>query len=97
LPARVEIGLYRVAQEALTNAKRHARASTISIQLIVTPERIDMTIMDDGCGFDPTNIPDGHYGLIGLNERVRLLGGTVEICSAPDEGTRFAISVPLEA
>lgn len=97
LPARVEIGLYRVAQEALTNAKRHAHASTITIQLIVTPEQIQMTIEDDGCGFDPTNIPEGHYGLIGLNERVRLMGGTVKICSGPDEGARFEITVPLEA
>jgi two-component system NarL family sensor kinase len=96
LPTRVEIGLYRVAQEAITNAKKHARASHILIQLMITPQQVHLVIEDNGRGFDPNTIPDGHYGLIGLNERVHLLGGAVTLCSAPGEGTRFDIEVPLE-
>jgi two-component system NarL family sensor kinase len=95
LPARVEIGLYRVAQEALTNALKHARASRISLQLITTPDRVELKIEDDGRGFDPSDIPPGHYGLIGLNERVRLLGGQVELSSCPGEGVQLHVSVPL--
>lgn len=95
LPARVEIGLYRVAQEALTNALKHARASRITLQLITTPDRVELKIEDDGRGFDPSQIPPGHYGLIGLNERVRLLGGQVELRSCPGEGVQLYVSVPL--
>jgi two-component system NarL family sensor kinase len=95
LPPRVEIGLYRVAQEALTNALRHARANCIIVQLITTPDRVQLSIEDDGRGFDPARIPEGHYGLIGLHERVRLLGGQVELSSSPDAGTRLEVIVPL--
>lgn len=96
LPARVEIGLYRVAQEAITNAKRHAHASCICVQLITAPHQVELVVEDDGCGFDPDHIAPGHYGLIGLNERVRLLGGRVELCSTPGEGTWLEVVVPLE-
>lgn len=96
LPARVEIGIYRIVQEALTNVQRHARAEQASVQLIVMPEKIELTITDDGVGFDPTRIPEGHYGLIGINERVRLLGGQVMVNSCPGEGTSLEIQIPLE-
>ena len=96
LPARIEIGLYRIVQEALRNVVRHAHAEQASVQLIVLPEHIELTVTDDGCGFDPTQIPKGHYGLIGLNERVRLLGGQVVIVSRTGEGTSLEIKVPLE-
>ncbi len=97
LPVRVEIGLYRMAQEALTNIKRHAKACEVNIQLMITPERAQMIIDDDGLGFDPDNIPEGHYGLIGMNERARLMGGTIEICSSPGDGTEINVVVPLES
>ncbi|MBZ0293155.1 MAG: GAF domain-containing sensor histidine kinase [Anaerolineae bacterium] len=95
LPPRVEIGLYRVAEEAVRNARRHAHARNITIQLVIQPERVELAIDDDGRGFDPSGIPEGHYGLIGINERVRLLGGTVELRSCIGEGTHFDIVVPL--
>lgn len=96
LPARVEIGLYRVAQEAITNAKRHAQASYICVQLVTAPHQVELVVEDDGRGFDPDRIPPGHYGLIGLNERVRLLGGRVQVCSTPGEGTCLEVVIPLE-
>ncbi len=95
LPQRIEIGLYRIAQEALTNILRHSNAAELDIVLHSTPEQIELGIGDDGRGFDTESIPKGRFGLIGISERARLMGGTLEICSAPDEGTWLRIVVPL--
>jgi two-component system, NarL family, sensor kinase len=96
LPVRVEIGLYRIAQEALTNVIRHAQADCLSAQLVITPSQVQLVIEDDGQGFDSAQIPKGHYGLIGINERAHLLGGQLKLESCPGEGTRIEIVVPLE-
>src|SRR6185436_96996 len=72
LPGRVEVGLYRIAQEALTNAARHAQASQITLQLHFEPTRVQLIISDNGVGFDPAQLPPGRYGLIGLNELAKL-------------------------
>jgi two-component system, NarL family, sensor kinase len=95
LPIRVESCLYRVAQEALNNATRHAKARHISLQLIAATDQLQLIIEDDGQGFDPAHIPPGHYGLVGLNERVKLMGGKLHIKSAPDSGTRIEVALPL--
>jgi two-component system, NarL family, sensor kinase len=95
LPVRVEVGLYRIAQEALTNVVRHAEAKHLKIHLVLTPERAQLTIEDDGRGFEPAQIPKGRYGLIGLNERVKLLAGSLKLRSSPGAGTRLEITVPL--
>jgi two-component system NarL family sensor kinase len=94
LPARVETGLYRIAQEALTNATRHAAARRIEIALVTRPRLARLTISDDGRGFDPQAIPQDRYGLIGLNERARLLGGSLDLQSSPGEGTRVEVRIP---
>ncbi|MCG8349289.1 MAG: GAF domain-containing sensor histidine kinase [Chloroflexales bacterium] len=96
LSPRVEVGLYRIVQEALTNAIRHAQARTIAITLITTPESIRCSITDDGCGFDPATVTQGHYGLVGLSERARLLGGTLALHTGPGLGTRIEITIPLK-
>jgi two-component system NarL family sensor kinase len=96
LPVRIENGLYRMAQEALTNISRHAGARHISLRLETTPHRIRLTIEDDGSGFDPAEVGDGHYGLVGINERARLLGGQMRVQSSPGSGTRVVLTVPLE-
>jgi two-component system NarL family sensor kinase len=96
LPVRIEAGLYRIAQEALANITRHARARHASVELEVTPDAIGLGIEDDGRGFDPERIPSGRYGLVGLKERVNLLGGTLRLQSSPGMGTRLEISVPME-
>lgn len=96
LPVRIEIGLYRVVQEALANIVKHADAQTVMIELRITPNRIEIVIEDDGKGFDPDNCPDGHFGIISMNERVHILGGTFEISSTINAGTRLEVIVPVE-
>ncbi len=96
LPISVEAGLYRMAQEALTNVVRHAKAQHVCIQFTTMPDHLELLIEDDGQGFDPEALAKGRFGLVGLNERAKLLGGTLEVCSVPGEGTDLTISVPLE-
>jgi two-component system NarL family sensor kinase len=101
LPVRIENGLYRMAQEALTNALSHAAASHILLRLETVPHHLHLLIEDDGQGFDADTCdpPRGsleHYGLVGMNERARLLGGTFRLESEPGEGTRIVVDIPLE-
>jgi two-component system, NarL family, sensor kinase len=96
LPARLEAGLFRIAQEALSNAARHARAANLSVRLEAFPEQIVLTIQDDGQGFDPEQIPSGRFGLVGIKERARLLGGRMMIDSRKGGGTRLEVSLPFE-
>ena len=97
LPLRTEVGLYRMAQEALANAERHANASRAVLKLKLQPDRVFLSVRDDGQGFDPGQVPPGRYGLVGLNERARMLGGSLRIESAPGSGTNIEISVPIPA
>lgn len=96
LPVRVEIGLYRVVQEALTNVIKHAQAQSVTVELRIIPNRIELMIEDDGRGFDPDDCPEGHFGIISMNERVHLLGGAFEISSTINDGTRLDVIVPME-
>ncbi len=96
LSPRLEIGLYRIAQEALNNAVQHAQADRVSLTLTHTPSEITLLIADDGLGFDVSDIPTQRFGLVGLNERVRLLGGNLQISSTLGEGTNLQVTIPLE-
>ncbi|HSJ56010.1 MAG TPA: GAF domain-containing sensor histidine kinase [Anaerolineae bacterium] len=96
LPVRVEVGLYRIAQEALNNVARHAGARHVILSLTATPAEVRLVVEDDGRGFDPDEVAAGRYGLVGLNERARLLGGRLRLESTPGEGTRVQVVVPLE-
>jgi len=95
LPPAVEIGLYRIAREALSNVVRHARATTATVRLRREVGRIRMRIEDDGVGFNPAGTPPDRFGLIGMSERARLLGGSLHVESAPHEGTVIDVDVPL--
>lgn len=98
LPIRLEIGLYRIVQEALTNIHRHAEASLVQGQLVTMPDMVRLVIEDDGKGFDVSQVVTnkGRYGLVGMNERVRLLGGYLKLHSSPKAGTQIEIEIPLE-
>jgi signal transduction histidine kinase len=93
-PASVEMALYRVAQEAMTNALRHGGASEIEVALR-RGAAIELTIRDDGAGFDPASFEPG-YGLAGMRERAELVGGVVAVESAPGGPTTVRLTVPIE-
>lgn len=94
LPPAVEAGLYRIAQEALNNVQCHAQADHALIRLVTTPDKVQLSIEDDGCGFDPAQVTPNRYGLTGMNERVRLLGGTLEIAGRPGVGVKVIVTAP---
>jgi two-component system NarL family sensor kinase len=88
-----EIGLYRIAQEALTNIARHAEARNVTLRLSITGDAVELVVEDDGCGFDPTEAIEGHHGMIGMSERAKLLGGQLRALSGPGEGTRIEVVI----
>jgi NarL family two-component system sensor histidine kinase YdfH len=85
----------RVVSEALTNSARYAQAQHTIVSLRPIDQALAIEVRDDGVGFDPAQIGAGHYGLIGLRERVRLIGGTLNIKSAPGQGTTLRVQLPL--
>ncbi|MCX5358448.1 sensor histidine kinase [Streptomyces sp. NBC_00124] len=87
--------LYRAAQEGLTNALRHARASRVSVAVRLTEDTARLAVTDDGCGFTPDLAAAG-FGLTGMRERVHLVAGSVDIDSRPGEGTRLTVVVPRQ-
>lgn len=97
IPPQVEAELFRVAQEALTNVRRHAEANEVAIALSRTQHRVRLSIRDDGRGFTPRRVPAGRLGLVGMRERAQLLGGRLHVASSRRGGTTVTASVPLEA
>jgi two-component system NarL family sensor kinase len=93
LSSRIELGLYRIAQEGIANAVRHGHPRNIGVSLRAVQGTITLTIDDDGDGFDHTGRVAERHGLTGMNERARLLGGTLAIESTPGEGTRIAVVI----
>lgn len=97
LSARIEAALFRVAQEALANALEHAGASQVRVELVSRPQTIELTIEDDGRGFEGTPATEGRFGLVGMRERMRLVDGSLRVRSEPGAGTRIEASAPLHA
>ncbi len=99
LPGEMENGLYRIVQEVLNNVSKHAEASHVEVSLGFEHNTIKLRITDDGVGFDPATTRsarvDGGFGLLGLQERARLLGGVLKIESASGQGTVMEIKVPI--
>lgn len=92
----VEQQVYQVAGEALANVARHARARRLRVALAVAPGALTLEVADDGAGFAPAAASDdGHYGIRGMAERAALLGGELQLSSAPGAGTRVHLRVPL--
>ena len=106
LSPKLEAGVYRIAQEALANAYKHAQAKHIVLSLYIEDGNLCLYVQDDGCGFlpdevtqtthSPANAKMEHFGLTGMNERVKLLGGTLCISSEPGAGTCVAACIPLD-
>lgn len=102
LPAELETALFRVLQEAITNIARHSAARNVWIVYRVTDQQVQVNVQDDGVGFDMLDIeitPDSPrgLGLMGMQERLELLGGELNILSTPGSGTQLDISIPLIA
>lgn len=97
LPPEVELGLYRIAQEAVSNARRHGAASRVHVSLEVEPTVAGLTIADDGRGWTGAEGPaaNGGEGLPGMRERAQMLGGTLRLESAPGRGVRVVVAAPL--
>ena len=95
----VETIVYRITQEALTNVAKHAQARHVWIRLASGDQAVDLTIRDDGVGFDPEQaarlLKDGHFGLVGMRERAEMGGGRMDLDSRPDHGTTIHLTLPL--
>jgi signal transduction histidine kinase len=95
LPGEIETTLYRLVQEALTNVVKHSEAHRVSISLTRRPGAVVAVVEDDGRGFDTSAAVDGGLGLVGMRERVGLLGGRMRIEAAPGAGTTLSAEVPV--
>jgi PAS domain S-box-containing protein len=98
LPGSMEIALYRVAQEALTNASKHASPRAVSVLVHRNPQVVRLVIEDDGQGFEvAASRSETQLGLVGIRERAHLVGGSMTVESSPGRGTTICVSVPLPA
>ena len=107
-PPEVEVTIYRIAQEALSNARRHASAGATSLELAYRPHSLDLRVRDDGRGFDPDSLmheqsstassdePRAGLGLLGMRERASLIGAHLFVQSEIGKGTTVFLSVPLD-
>jgi signal transduction histidine kinase len=99
LPEEIEMALYRIAQEGLTNVLKHANAIHVKLELKQVKDSVKMCIEDDGIGFDPNYLPQTngkrHLGLVSMQERSEILGGTLEVYTSPQQGTSLQVTIPL--
>ncbi|MCB0022045.1 MAG: sensor histidine kinase [Caldilinea sp.] len=98
LAPEVELALYRIAQESLNNARRHASATQVEVTLTFQPEQSKLTICDDGVGFEPALTSadftrGGHFGLMGMRERAQLVGANLQIATLPGQGVAVSVTV----
>ena len=99
LGERIEGNLLRIGQEAINNAVRHAHAQNILVNLKFEANRVQLSVRDDGHGFDSQISENGdgkHFGLVGMRERAEQIGGTLKINSYPNQGTEVLVDVPIK-
>ncbi|HEU4387180.1 MAG TPA: ABC transporter substrate binding protein, partial [Blastocatellia bacterium] len=97
LRSDVALCLYRVSQESLRNIARHSGAKSAQLTLVRNGDSVELCIMDQGAGFDLTESRGGGLGLVSMEERVRLLGGSLEVKSQPGAGAELKVRIPVEA
>jgi two-component system sensor histidine kinase UhpB len=90
----VELVVYRIAQEALTNALRHSAAGSVTVSLEAGAQSVSLRVADDGAGM-PADLPAGTAGIAGMRERALLVGGRLSIDSRPDQGTEVRLTIPI--
>jgi signal transduction histidine kinase len=91
----LESAVFRIIQESLTNAARHSQSDFIRVELNGSDDLLEIVVFDEGVGFELASVPDGRFGLRGMRERARLLGGNVEIETSPGDGCRIRVELPL--
>jgi signal transduction histidine kinase len=101
LAEETRLALFRIAQEAMSNAAEHASPSRIDLQLRFESDSVRLTITDDGCGFEvpdtfDANAADGHYGLLGMKERAESIGADLHVTSSSDDGTTVQVDAPVQ-
>jgi len=99
LPEIVEENILRIGQEAMTNAVKHSGASRLVLQLAFRGEKVLLTVNDNGSGFTPETCAgpnEGHFGLLGMSERVKRLAGKISIISGPGKGTTIRVEIPAK-
>jgi PAS domain S-box-containing protein len=97
LPSILENAFYRIAEEALTNACQHSKSKKVTVAMTQQEQDVRLEVRDWGIGFDPESVAKFHFGLEGMRQRARLLGGRLTIDSAPDSGTLVQVVVPIVA
>lgn len=95
-PSSMEVALFRLVQESLTNVIKHAKASETQIKLEFQSERMYLVIKDDGVGFDMKQKSREGFGILGMQERIKLLDGEMAVQSAPGQGTKLLLVIPLK-
>ena len=96
LPEPISLNVYRIVQESIQNIVKHSGASEASVTLSGNGNELQLTISDNGRGFDPKSpVPEASLGLTSLRERIRLLHGKMSINSRPDKGTRIEATIPV--
>jgi signal transduction histidine kinase len=93
LPPETSAGLYRIVQEALANVERHAYATAVTLRLETSDDRLNLTIIDDGAGFETGDILENRFGLIGMQERAELMGATLHVKGEPGRGTQVRLEL----
>jgi len=99
LPEIIEENILRIGQEAITNAVKHSGASQLQLRLAFRGEYVSLTVQDNGNGFTPETCAgpnEGHFGLLGMSERVKRLSGKISILSAPGKGTTIRVEIPVK-
>ena len=95
----MEIGIFRLTQEAITNARKHSGVKRVLVKLENSINGLNLLIKDEGRGFDVEGVMNSKkesYGIIGMKERAELFGGKIQIISKPGEGTKVIVEVPTE-
>jgi signal transduction histidine kinase len=95
LAAPLEVALFRITQEALTNIRKHSGAKSARVELLQHGDRVRLVIRDFGCGFDHKTVHEERFGLQGIRQRARLLGTAATIDSAPGKGTTVVVDFPI--
>jgi two-component system sensor histidine kinase DegS len=100
IPPSIELSVFRILQEELTNVRKHSNANAVNIKTELSRDELLLTVEDDGVGFDPHMLAaeqesGKQLGLMAIRERAELLGGDMKIDSVPGMGTRITVSIPM--